>query len=166
MVTTHEPLLLDKRKFCTVKDHRQTFTFISIFIFFWRPFEYGDGGIFRLLRWIQNLHQSTWDHNILYADRSSEDEQLLTRPLLRECKNTKMAVCSKLYFIFYFMERTHEPLHLEKWSFVRWKILDIRTVTWIIIFFDGAFEYGGFSKCWCYVWTNAELLCVELSNFE
>jgi hypothetical protein len=27
---------------------------------------------------------STWDHEILYADRSSEDEQLLIRPLLRE----------------------------------------------------------------------------------
>jgi hypothetical protein len=24
----------------------------------------------------QNLHQSTWDHEILYTDRSSKDEQL------------------------------------------------------------------------------------------
>jgi hypothetical protein len=31
-------------------------------------FEYGDGGIFKLLRWLQNLHQSTWNHKMLYAD--------------------------------------------------------------------------------------------------
>jgi hypothetical protein len=37
---------------------------------------------FRLLRWMQNLHQSTWDHEILYTDRSSKDEQLLIRPFL------------------------------------------------------------------------------------
>jgi hypothetical protein len=28
-----------------------------------------------ILRWMKNLHQSTWDHNILYADISSEGEQ-------------------------------------------------------------------------------------------
>jgi hypothetical protein len=27
--------------------------------------------------WMQNLHQSTWDHEILYTDRSSEDEKRL-----------------------------------------------------------------------------------------
>jgi hypothetical protein len=32
---------------------------------------------FKLLRWMQNLHQSTWDHETLYANRSSKDEQLL-----------------------------------------------------------------------------------------
>jgi hypothetical protein len=37
------------------------------------------------------FHQSVWDQEILYADRSSEDEQLLTRPLLLETKNTNMA---------------------------------------------------------------------------
>jgi hypothetical protein len=35
----------------------------------------------KLLKWMQNLHQSTWDREILYADRSSKDE-LFTRPLL------------------------------------------------------------------------------------
>jgi hypothetical protein len=45
-------------------------TFISIIIFFNRLFEYGDGGIFELLRWLQNMPQSTWDLEILYADRS------------------------------------------------------------------------------------------------
>jgi hypothetical protein len=30
----------------------------------------------KLLRWMHNLHQSTWDDGILYYDRSSEYEQL------------------------------------------------------------------------------------------
>jgi hypothetical protein len=37
------------------------------------------------------LHQSTWDHEILYNDRSSNDEQLLMRPFLSKTKNTNMA---------------------------------------------------------------------------
>jgi hypothetical protein len=44
-------------------------------------------GIFKILRWMQNLHQTTWDHNILYSDRSLEDEQLL-----RESKNMNMVI--------------------------------------------------------------------------
>jgi hypothetical protein len=32
---------------------------------------------FKLLRWMQNLHQSTWGHEILYANKSSKAEQLL-----------------------------------------------------------------------------------------
>jgi hypothetical protein len=31
-------------------------------------------------------------------------------------------------YIFYCMERTYEPLHLDTWSFVHWKILDIAYV--------------------------------------
>jgi hypothetical protein len=46
---------------------------------------------FKLLRWMQNLHQSTWDHEILYTDRSSKDEQLLIRQFLSKTKNTNMA---------------------------------------------------------------------------
>jgi hypothetical protein len=33
---------------------------------------------FNLLKWMENLHQSTWVYEILYANRSSEDEQVLT----------------------------------------------------------------------------------------
>jgi hypothetical protein len=66
-------------------------SFIWIIIFFNEPFEYGDGGILKLIRWMQNLHQSTWDHKILYADRPSKGEQHLIRPLLRETKNENMA---------------------------------------------------------------------------
>jgi hypothetical protein len=35
----------------------------------------------KLLRWMQNLNQSKWEHDILYADKSSKDEQLLLRLL-------------------------------------------------------------------------------------
>jgi hypothetical protein len=38
------------------------------------------------MRWMQNLHQLTWDHEILYTDRSSKDEQLLIRPFLSKTK--------------------------------------------------------------------------------
>jgi hypothetical protein len=31
---------------------------------------------FRLLRWMQNLYQSTWDHEIVYAERPSNDGQV------------------------------------------------------------------------------------------
>jgi hypothetical protein len=31
----------------------------------------------KLLRWIQNLHQSAWDNEMLHVGRSSEGEQLL-----------------------------------------------------------------------------------------
>jgi hypothetical protein len=46
---------------------------------------------FKLLRWMQNLHQSMWDHEILYIDRSSKDEQLLMGAFLSKTKNTNMA---------------------------------------------------------------------------
>jgi hypothetical protein len=148
-----------------MKDSGYTYKFLWIIIFFNGPFEYGDGGIYRLLRWIQNVHQSA-DHKILCSDRSLEDEQLLLRSLLWESKNVNMAGGWKLKLTFYFMERTHEPLHLDKLSFVCWKTMDIPTrFIWIISFFDGSSEYGGISKLWGYVRINAELLCVEFCSF-
>jgi hypothetical protein len=65
-------------------------SFILNVTFFDKAFEYTDG-IFKLLRWMQNLHHSMWDHEILYADRPSEDEQLLIIPHLWKNKNTNMA---------------------------------------------------------------------------
>jgi hypothetical protein len=62
---------------------------------------------------MQNLHQSTWDYKMLYADRYSEDEQLLMRPLLQESKNTNMGGGWKLKLTFYFMDRTREALYLD-----------------------------------------------------
>jgi hypothetical protein len=45
---------------------------------------------FKLLTWMQNVHQPTWDHEFLYAEGCAEDGELLKRPLLREIKNTNM----------------------------------------------------------------------------
>jgi hypothetical protein len=42
-------------------------------VIFNRAFEYGDGGIFKLLWWMRKLYQSMWDNEILFADRSSKD---------------------------------------------------------------------------------------------
>jgi hypothetical protein len=73
---------------------------------------------FKLLRWIQNLHQSTWDHEILYTDRYSKVEQLLMRAFLSKTKNTNMAAVWMLKFIVCFVETTHELLHFDKWTLV------------------------------------------------
>jgi hypothetical protein len=149
MATTHELLHLDKQSFVLWKIVDIPTCFIWIIIFFNGPFEYGDGGIFKLLRWMQNLHQSMWDDIILYSNRYLEDEQILIRPLLWKSKNMNMVDIWQLKLTFYFMESTHELLYLVKWSFVHWKIMDIPTgFIWIIIFFDGALEYGSISNLW------------------
>jgi hypothetical protein len=45
------------------------------------------------------------------------------------------------------METTNELLHLDKWSFVQWKIIDILTIyILIIIFFDDGFKYENGAK--------------------
>jgi hypothetical protein len=55
----------------------------------------------------------------------------------------------------YFMEATHKPLHLEKWSSVQWNIMNVPTsFIWIIILFDKALEYGDYSKLWGCVGKN------------
>jgi hypothetical protein len=115
---------------------------------------------------MRKLYQSTWNHEKLFADTSSKDEQFLIRPLLHNTNNTNMAGGWKLKFTFHFMEITHEPLQLDKLRFVQWEIMDILTsFIWTIIFFHGAFEYGGGPKFWGYVGTDAELFCVEFCNF-
>jgi hypothetical protein len=52
--------------------------------------------MFKLLRWMKNIHQLTWDLEILYADKSSKDKQLLIRPLLP--KNQKLEHGGRLKF--------------------------------------------------------------------
>jgi hypothetical protein len=121
---------------------------------------------FKLLRWMKNLHQSTWDHKILYTDRSSKDEQLLMTPFLSKTKNTNMAAVWMLKFIVCFVETTNEPLHLGKWTLVQKEIMDIPTsFIWIVVLFDTVFKYGDGKKFWGYVVINAEQPCVEFCNF-
>jgi hypothetical protein len=57
MKTTHEPLNVDKWSLKLWKIMDIPTSFIWIIIFFGGVFEYNDGGIFKLLRWIQKLHQ-------------------------------------------------------------------------------------------------------------
>jgi hypothetical protein len=46
------------------------------------------------------LHQSIWDHKILYAGTSSEDEQLLMRQLLRKIYEHGGRFKVKIYILF------------------------------------------------------------------
>jgi hypothetical protein len=92
VVKTHEPLHLDKR--CLVRTMNSIGHTSKIHLTnycHWWTLEYGDGRIFKLLRWMWILHQSTLVHEILYADKSSKDEKLLMISLLRKTKNTNMA---------------------------------------------------------------------------
>jgi hypothetical protein len=76
METTHELNALRSTKFGTMKYYRHTYNFYVNVIFFVGPFVNGDGKIFRLLRWMQTLHQSSWDNEILYKYTSLKDNNL------------------------------------------------------------------------------------------
>jgi hypothetical protein len=93
---------LRRTKFGKVKDHGIPTSLICI-IFFNRRFEYSDVGILKLLRWIQNLHQTMWDHEILYADRSSRGKQLSMRTPFQKTKSTNMMEQLKvnIHILFY-----------------------------------------------------------------
>jgi hypothetical protein len=65
------------------------------------------------------------------------------------------------------METTHEPFHLDKWSLVQKKIMEISEIfIWIIISFDDIFNYEDGGKFWGYVGTSAEQLYVYFCDFE
>jgi hypothetical protein len=74
-------IALRETNFCTWKIMDIATSFIWVIIFFNRPFEYGDGGIFKLLRWIQNLQLSRWDHNILYRGWTTFNKTTFVRIL-------------------------------------------------------------------------------------
>jgi hypothetical protein len=59
---------------------------------------------------MQNLHQSAWDHDILYADRPSKDERLLVDLFCEKIVNVEGGW--DLKFMFGVVEKTQEPLHL------------------------------------------------------
>jgi hypothetical protein len=58
---------------------------------------------------MQNLHQPTWDHEILYVNRSSKDEQLPIRIALGGKKRCVEGMNVKINVLF--TETTQEPLH-------------------------------------------------------
>jgi hypothetical protein len=111
MVTTHKPFNLDKQSFVQWKIVDIHASFIWIITFFNGPFEYGDDEIFKLLRWMQNLHQSTWDHKILYAAQIFRGWTTFNKSTFARIQNMNMADSWKLKFTFYFMERSYELLH-------------------------------------------------------
>jgi hypothetical protein len=53
----------------------------------------------------------------LYADRASKDEQHCMRMFFVE-KDEKASADWMLQFVICFMETTHEPLQLDKWSLI------------------------------------------------
>lgn len=71
---------------------------------------------FEHVRWVQNLHKSTWNHGMLFTDISSNVEQLLTRSFF--VNHQKYEPGGRLDVIIdillYFMESTHEQLQLDK----------------------------------------------------
>lgn len=65
-----------------------------------------------LLRWMHNLHQTTWDCGIFYPDASCKDEKLLIRLFL--WKTNTMTVDRSLVLKFmFFMETIYELLYLD-----------------------------------------------------
>jgi hypothetical protein len=48
------------------------------------------------LSWMQHLHHSTWDHEILYSDSSLKDEQLLIMPFFVVAKNKNYELVGQL----------------------------------------------------------------------
>jgi hypothetical protein len=120
-----------------IMDIPTTFTWVSIFVN--RAFD--DSGIFSLLRWMQNLHHLTWDHEMLYTDRPSK--QLLTRPLSWKIKIDKNMVDGwNLKFTFCFMITNHRFYLDKQLRYDERSRTYLQFFMWIIIFFDVALERG------------------------
>jgi hypothetical protein len=75
---------------------------------------------------VQNMYYSTWDHENVYAYRSSKDEQLLTVQFLLKPKITNVEGSWKLKFIFCFKEtnswntalKSHEVWYTKRaWAY-------------------------------------------------
>jgi hypothetical protein len=65
---------------------------------------------------MQNLHQSTWDHEILYTDRSSKDEQLLTIFVKNKKYEHGGRLSVKIHSLF--CGDNSWTVHLDKWTLV------------------------------------------------
>jgi hypothetical protein len=107
---------------------------------------------FKLLRWMKNLNQSTWEHKFSVLVDLKRMNNFSWGHLCQKQKNTNMAASWMLQFIVCFVETTHEPLHLDKWTFVLQKIMDMPTsLILIIILFEAVFKYDDGAKFWGYV---------------
>jgi hypothetical protein len=94
-LTTFEPVSslwnLTRRSCHWRWPRRRTFNPVASTIPKWRTF--------KILRWMQNLHKSIWDHQVLYPKRSSKHEELSITQFLRKPKNTNMKGGWKLKFV-------------------------------------------------------------------
>jgi hypothetical protein len=117
---------------------------------------------------MKNLHQPTWDHEMLYTDRYLNDERLLIRPFLWETKNTNVEGSWILKFVLWLIETTHETFRFDKWSLAQSKIMDIvRSFIWIIILFDREFKYGDGAKFLGYVLDKCwRCVCIIVKQLE
>jgi hypothetical protein len=80
---------LGQTKTGKTKDHGHTYMFY-LNIFLNGGFEYGDGGIVKLMRSMQTLQQSKKGHRTAYADSPSEDQHLCRITFMKN-QNTIMA---------------------------------------------------------------------------
>jgi hypothetical protein len=78
---------------------------------------------FRLLRWLQNLHQSAWNHDILDADRYLK-KWTLSKTIFVKIKTAYSEGGWNINFRFCLTETTHEPLYSynEDWYSKRSKM--------------------------------------------
>jgi hypothetical protein len=111
------------------------------------------------------LEPSTWNHTIVYGDRSSQDEQLNEPFLYRNKKNCELRgqLEVKIRITVNLMEIT-QSLHLQwldKCSLVHWKIMDIQI--YIANLLTEACEYCEDAEFWGYVATNTDPF-VEICN--
>jgi hypothetical protein len=76
MATTHEPCTSTNEVWYNERSWTDLQVLFESLLPLMVLLEYGDGGVFKLLRWMKNLQKSAWNHKILYADKSSDDEQI------------------------------------------------------------------------------------------
>jgi hypothetical protein len=115
---------------------------------------------------MQNLHQSTWDHVILYTDRSSKDETFNKTIFV---KNKKYEHGGRLNVKIYslFCGDNSWTVALRQMNFGIVKNLG-HTYKFCLnhYFVWRSFKNGDGAKFWGYVGINAEQLCVEFCNFN
>jgi hypothetical protein len=102
---------------------------------------------------MQKLHQSTWEHAILYAKKSSENYQNLIALFLRKTNIRTWRGLILLKFIFWFIQTTHEPFYLGKRNLVRLKIIDVPS-SFIVMKLLNMVKVEILRLCWDKCWTT------------
>jgi hypothetical protein len=164
MKTTNQPLLLDKQSFMRWKILDRPTSIIWIVIFNC-PFEYGDGVICKLLKWMQNLRQSTWEHNFLcwqiFRGWTTFNETTYARIQKYE-HGGQLKI--KINILFY--GDNSWTVALQQINFFRLKDCSYNYKFYSNHYFLWAsFWIWRYFVIWGYIGTNGELICVEFCNF-